>query len=115
MKTIYIIFAVAVIIGVLVYFGFVNVDVSPKQKFNERLSRLDEQFESTKKSFEGGLLSETKYKEKLEDLISKQENLYAEVKKYPWNDSEMTDYNQWFRGIMKFPSKLEQEYQKYFG
>ena len=47
--------------------------------------------------------------------MNKQKELYSEVKKYPWSDSEISDYNQWFRSIMKFPSKIEQEYQKHFG
>ena len=115
MKIIYGVFGIVVVIGILAYFGFVNVDLSPKQKFKERLSQIDEQFDLTKKNFESGLLNEANYKKKLEELMNKQKELYSEVKKYPWSESEISDYNQWFRGIMKFPSKIEQEYQKHLG
>lgn len=115
MKLVIAIIIIGIIIGVMWYFGFYNIDSIPEpQSFKERLSKINEQFDNTKKNFGEGIMDEKTYKKSLEDLLKKQEKLYFDVKNHTWGESQMTEYNSWFRGIMKFPSSIEQEYQKHF-
>ncbi len=115
MKFVITIAIIVIIVGITWYFGFYNIGSIPTpQSFKDRLSEINEQFDNTKRNFEEGIMDEKTYKKSLEDLLEKQEKLYFDVKNYIWSESQTTEYNSWFRGIMKFPSNMEQEYQKYF-
>lgn len=104
-----------IIAGATWYFGFYNINPIPTpESFKEKLSELNVQFSTTKTQFENGVMDAKTYKKSLEDLLDKQEKLYAEVKKYTWTESQITEYTSWARGIMKFPSDMDNEYQKYF-
>jgi len=80
MKLVIAIIIIGIIIGVMWYFGFYNIGSIPEpQSFKDRLSKINEQFDNTKKNFGEGIMDEKTYKKSLEDLLKKQEKLYFDV------------------------------------
>ena len=114
MKFVKVIIIIGIVTTVVWYFGFYQSSIPITQSFKDRLSEIDAQFNETKIKFDKGVLDEKTYKKSLEDLLAKQEKLYSDVKNHIWSESQITEYNSWVRGIMKFPSNIEQGYQKYF-
>jgi len=115
MKLLATIVIVGIIAGLLWYYGFLDIKSIPiPESFKSRLAEINTKFDTMKADFEKGIINEKAYKQSLDELLKKQDKLYSDVKNYTWSDSQINEYAGWTRGIMKFPSSIEQEYQKHF-
>ena len=79
------------------------------QQLRDRYDQLQKEFEDIKKEFTSGTISQELYLSALESLAENEIELYNDVKKHTFDRDEMTEYNFWHRGVMKFPTSIEQE------
>ena len=69
-------------------------------------------FEDAKKGFDSGEISQERYVSALENLAEHEMQLYNDIKEHTFDRDEMAEYNFWYRGVMKFPTTIEQELSK---
>jgi len=79
------------------------------QQLRERYDEIHLQFQSTKEQFMVDEITQEQYLSTLEGLVQNELQLYEDVKNHTFGRDEMTDYNFWHRGVMKFPTIIEQE------
>jgi len=79
------------------------------QQLRDRYDQLQKEFEDVKEEFTSGTISQERYVSALESLAEHELQLYDDVKEHTFDRDEMTEYNFWYRGVMKFPTTIEQE------
>ncbi|AJR04810.1 hypothetical protein [Siansivirga zeaxanthinifaciens] len=79
-----------------------------KKQFNT----IQEQFEAAEILFNAKEISKASYKRQLKRLRKKELKLFKIVKKHTFKDHEMVEYNYWHQGVLKFPTRIEQELLK---
>lgn len=82
------------------------------QELRDRYDQLQKEFEDIKKEFGSGEISQERYVSALESLTEHEMQLYGDVREHTFDRDEMTEYNFWDRGVMKFPTTIEQELSK---
>jgi|GEM_PF-2809425 len=82
------------------------------QELRDRYDQLQKEFEDVKKGFGSGEISQERYVSALESLAEHEIQLYNDVEEHTFDRDEMTEYNFWHRGVMKFPTTIEQELSK---
>ncbi|MEJ2261039.1 MAG: hypothetical protein P8X83_05205 [Nitrosopumilaceae archaeon] len=82
------------------------------QELRDRYDLIQSEFQSQKDHYLEHEISEDQYLSNLDDLIQEELKLYQDVKDHTFGRDEMTEYNFWYRGVMKFPTTIEQEVSK---
>ena len=82
------------------------------QQLRERYNQLHQEFESIKEEFASGKISQENYVSALVSLAEHEKDLFQDVMEHNFEKNEMTEYNFWYRGVMKFSSTIEQELAK---
>lgn len=83
------------------------------QQLRDRYDQLQKEFEDIKDEFTSGKISQERYVSALESLAEHEIQFYTDVKEHTFASDEMTEYNFWHRGVMKFPTTIEQEISKF--
>ena len=81
------------------------------QQLHDRYDQLQKEFEDIKEEFTSGEILQEQYVSALESLAEHEKQLYTDVKEHAFERDEMTEYNFWHRGVMKFPTTIQQEIQ----
>ncbi|WP_420545768.1 hypothetical protein [Nitrosopumilus sp.] len=92
-----------------------SVDLRNKyttQQLRDRYDQIHKEFEVLKDDFISEKISHEVYLSALESLAEHEMELFQDVKEHTFERNEMTEYNFWHRGVMKFPTTLEQEVAK---
>ena len=79
------------------------------QELRDRYDQLQKEFEDIKEEFTSGKISQELYVSALESLAEHEIQLFTDVKEHTFERDEMTEYNFWHRGVMKFSTTIEQE------
>jgi hypothetical protein len=74
-----------------------------------RYDKIQNEFQSQKDLYSSNEISKEQYLNNLDSLIQDELKLYQDVKDHTFGRDEMTEYNFWYRGVMKFPTTIEQE------
>ena len=82
------------------------------QQLRDRYDQIHREFEVLKEELASGKVSEENYIFALESLAEHEVQLFKDVKEHTFERDEMIEYNFWHRGVMKFPTTLEQEVTK---
>ncbi|WP_428324611.1 hypothetical protein [Nitrosopumilus sp.] len=82
------------------------------QQLRDRYDQIHKEFEDIKEEFVSGNISQEQYVSTLESLAGHELELFQDVKEHTFERDEMTQYNFWHRGVMKFPTTIEQEISK---
>ena len=82
------------------------------QQLRDRYDQIHREFEVLKEELASGKVSEENYISALESLAEHEVQLFKDVKEHTFERDEMIEYNFWHRGVMKFPTTLEQEVTK---
>ena len=82
------------------------------QQLRDRYDQIHQEFEAIKEEFASGNVSRENYVSALESLAEHEVQLFQDVKDHTFDRDEMTEYNFWYRGVMKFPTTIEQEFLK---
>ncbi|NNM02694.1 MAG: hypothetical protein HKP26_03905 [Nitrosopumilus sp.] len=82
------------------------------QQLRDMYDQLQKEFEDIKEEFTSGKVSQENYISALESLAEHELQLFQDVKEHTFDRDEMTEYNFWHRGVMKFPTPIEQELSK---
>ena len=72
----------------------------------EKHSIIGMEYDDLQRAYSNGHVSEKEYHATIENLQQKELNVFEEARNYDWADSEITEQNYFFRGVMKFPSPL---------
>ena len=89
-----------------------SIDLGNEYTTHELLDRYDQlqkEFENIKEELTSGEITHEQYVSTLEGLAEHEIQLYDDVKEHKFDRDEMTEYNFWHRGVMKFPTAIEQE------
>lgn len=79
------------------------------QELRDRYDQIHREFEALKYEYASGKVSQANYVSALKSLAEHEVELFQDVKEHTFERDEMTEYNFWHRGIMKFPTTIEQE------
>ncbi|ABX13251.1 hypothetical protein [Nitrosopumilus maritimus] len=82
------------------------------QELRDRYDQIHKEFELLKEEFSSGNMPQENYLSALQSLAEHEVELFLDVKEHTFERDEMTEYNFWHRGVMKFPTTLEQEVTK---
>lgn len=83
------------------------------QQLRERYNQIQQEFESINEEFALGKISQENYVSALESLVKHEMDLFQDVKEHTFERDEITEYNFWYRDVMKFPTTIEQEIAKH--
>jgi len=83
------------------------------QQLRERYNQIQQEFESIKEEFASVKISQENYVSALESLAKHEMDLFQDVKEHTFERDEITEYNFWHRGVMKFPTIIEHEITKH--
>ncbi|MBU2949102.1 hypothetical protein KO493_00115 [Tamlana agarivorans] len=90
----------------------VSQDKSRSEAFKRRFNNIQKTFAIQQGLFSSGKISNSKYLRQLKKLRKKELKLFKAVKRYEFKADEITAYNFWYRGILKFPTNIELELLK---
>ncbi|MDO6760770.1 hypothetical protein Q4566_11210 [Tamlana sp. 2_MG-2023] len=90
----------------------VNQDSISAEAFKLRFNHIQNEFETQQNLFKTGVISESKYLKHIKKLRKKELKLFKAVKQHKFKPEELTEYNYWYRGVLKFPTNIEQELLK---
>lgn len=79
------------------------------QELQDRYDQIQNNFQNIKNQFNQNQITKGEYITVLEKLVDSELDLYEDAKEHTFERDEMTEYNFWHRGVMKFPTTLEQE------
>lgn len=80
------------------------------QELKSRKHKIDEKFLIFKQDYEDETINKEKHYQELLTLKEAQRQLYEDVSNHDFGDDELKEYNYWVRGVKKFPSQLDQEF-----
>ena len=79
------------------------------QELRDKYDVIQNTYQSLKEQYSVNEISIEEYLADLEKLAESELELYEDVKEHTFDRDEMTEYNFWYRGVMKFPTAIEQE------
>ena len=79
------------------------------QELRTTYDQIQNELQTQKDQFLANTISEEQYLKNLDELNKAELKLYENVKNHTFARDEMTEYNFWYRGVMKFPTSIEQE------
>jgi len=82
------------------------------QELRSQYDKIQEEYQSQKSKYLTNEITEEQYLSNLNELNKSELELYENVKNHTFQRDEMTEYNFWYRGVMKFPTSIEQEISK---
>ncbi|OBQ57414.1 hypothetical protein JJL45_15970 [Tamlana sp. s12] len=91
----------------------INQDASTTEALKSRFEAIQSTFKTQQHLFSTKQISESKYLKHLKKLRKKELKLFKAVKRHEFGADEMTDYNFWHQGVLKFPTQIEQELLQY--
>ncbi|AUS05774.1 hypothetical protein [Pseudotamlana carrageenivorans] len=91
----------------------INQAGSTTEALKSRFEGIQRTFKKQKHLFSTKQISESKYLRQLKKLRTKELKLFKAVKRHEFGVDEMTDYNFWYQGVLKFPTQIEQELLQY--
>ncbi|WP_194766827.1 hypothetical protein [Tamlana sp. I1] len=91
----------------------ITQDASTTEALKSRFEAIQNTFKTQQHLFSTKQISESKYLRQLKKLRKKELKLFKAVKKHEFKANEMTDYNFWHQGVLKFPTQIEQELLQY--
>jgi len=79
------------------------------QELRMTYDEIQKEFQTQQDQYLSNKISVEQYLKNLDELSKAELKLYEDVKNHTFGRDEMTDYNFWHRGVMKFPTTIEQE------
>ena len=78
----------------------------------QRDELIHAEFRDVKSQYDNGRMALQQYLEKLRGLRKQEELLFEEARACEKRFVDLTEYNYWFRGRLKFPGSLEMELKR---
>ncbi|WP_067144630.1 hypothetical protein [Pseudotamlana agarivorans] len=91
----------------------ITKDASTTEALKSRFEAIQSAFKTQQHLFSTKHISESKYLRQLKKLRKKELKLFKAVKRHEFGSDEMTDYNFWHQGVLKFPTQIEQKLLQY--
>ena len=79
------------------------------QELRDRYDQIQNDYQNAKDQFMADKIPKAEYMTNLKQLVQQELQLYDDVKNHTFARDEMTEYNFWHRGVMKFPTSIERE------
>ena len=86
-----------------------NDTMTPKKgiSLKEEHSSIEREYHDLQRAYSNGNVSKEEYHITIGTLQQRELVVFEKARNYEWDDSEITEYNYFFRGVMKFPTSLQ--------